>query len=55
MKKSNCIKLFKFSIEKVLKKYRKWFFKMCGELCIYNNTSEIKGYNDWELWQNEKS
>jgi len=27
MKRSNAIELLKFSIEKVLKKYGKWFFK----------------------------
>ena len=30
MKRSNGIELTKFSIEKVLKKYGKWFLKMCG-------------------------
>jgi len=30
MKRSNGIELFKLSIEKVLKKYGKWFLKMCG-------------------------
>jgi len=32
----NGIEFLKFSIEKVLKKYGKWFFLMCGnpELCI---------------------
>jgi len=31
MKKSNGIELSKFSIEKILKKYEKWFFLMCGD------------------------
>ena len=30
MKRSNGIELLNFSIEKVLKKYGKWFFKMRG-------------------------
>jgi len=30
MKRSNGIELFRFSIEKVLKKYGKWYLKMCG-------------------------
>ena len=30
MKRSKRIELFEFSVEKVLKKYGKWFFKMCG-------------------------
>jgi len=30
MKRSNGIELLKFSIEKVLKKYGKWFLKMRG-------------------------
>jgi len=29
MEKSNGIELFKFSIEKVLRKYGKWYLKMC--------------------------
>jgi len=30
IKGSDGIEFFKFSIEKVLKKYGKWFLKMCG-------------------------
>jgi len=38
MKRSNVNELLKFSIEKVLKKYGKWFLKTCGnpDLCHWS-------------------
>jgi len=54
MKKSNGIAFFKFSIEKVLKKYGKWFLKMCGNpacgvngltsfICLWCHTTTMVG------------
>jgi len=47
--RSNGIELFKFSIEKVLKKYGKWFLKCVGSLVIiYLKQTDINWENSRE-------